>query len=273
MAFILRVRLDSPSDEISSTVLDALKIMAGLQVEHTGLITYHFTRPDPKRPNHFEFTEVYGNEATFFAHAGHSDFITAWYKGFDPAYKLQSVTYGYGSGLVGKVKETCDAVLKCRYPQSTVGFVLNQQKWDMKTTSGEAEDKAVMVIARIRAKEGKTGEILQLLSQLSEDANNGVLVCHGSIPEEEKEPNSIELIELCSTNSHLVSHFGSDKGKEVFKAVTQAAECINFEGYGSVLPSTVQLFGAELGLELVTMATDAGYVLHSQADPGGKQTL
>lgn len=135
---------------------------------------------------------------------------------------------------------------------------------------GGVEDKGIMLIARIRAKEGKTGEILELLSQLSEDTNSGVLVCHGSIPEEEKEPNSIELIELCSTNSHLVSHLGGDKAEALLKAVAEAAECVTWEGYGSVLPATVQLFGTKLGLELVTKATDAGYVLHPQADPAGK---
>lgn len=57
--------MDCPSDEVSSTVLDALKIMAGLQVENTGVMNYHFARPDSKRPNHLEFTEVYGNETAF----------------------------------------------------------------------------------------------------------------------------------------------------------------------------------------------------------------
>ena len=95
-------------------------------------------------------------------------------------------------------------------------------------------------------------------------------MCHGSIPEEEKEPNSIELVEVCSTNSHLTSHLGGAKAEAILKAVTRAAECVTCEGYGSVLPATVQLFGTKLGLELVTMVADAGYVLHPQADPAGK---
>lgn len=127
-----------------------------------------------------------------------------------------------------------------------------------------------MVIARIQAKEGKSGEILQLLTKLSEDANSGVLVCHGSVPEEEKGPNSIELVEVCTTNGHLTSHFCSAKGKETLQAMSQVAESITCEGYGSVLPTTVQLFASELGLQLVAIATDAGYVLHPNADPAGQ---
>ncbi len=262
---MLRVRLDSPSDEVSSTLLDALRIFARLQVEHTGLVTYHFARPDPQnKPLHFEFTEVYGNEAVFWSHSSSSEFIAAYKKAFNPANNIQSVTYGYGPGLEGKVKEVCDVVLNCRYPQATAGFVLNPQKWD---TAGKGN--SVLLVARIQAKEGKSDEILQLLSKLFEGANNGVIVCHGSVPEE-KEPTCIELVEVCTTNGHLTVHLCGDKGKDLMKAIIQMAEHVMCEGYGEVHPNTVQLFDVELGLKLVAKATDAGYVLHSHADPSGK---
>lgn len=261
--------MDSPSAEVSSALLDALKTMAGLQTEHTGLVTYHFARPDPQnRPNHFEFTELYANDATFWAHAAASEFTEAYRKGFSPANKLQSTIYGYGPGLEGKVKLTCDAVLNCRYPKSTAGFVMSPQQWD-RTAGGE--DRPILLVARIQAKEGKASEILQHLSGLSEAANSGVIVCHGSIPEEENEPNSVELVEVCSTNAHLTSHLGSDTGRRQMTAIAEAAVSVTCEGYGSVLPPTVQLFNVELDLKLVTLATDAGYVLHPNADPLGSR--
>ena len=269
MAFLLRVRLDTPSAESSATMLEALTTMAGFQNEHTALLTYHFAKPDPEnRPNHLEFTEVYGNEGTWWAHSNHSDFIAAYTKGFGPTNKFEAVTFGYGVGLQGKVKEVCDAILKCRYPQSEAGFVVNP-KWDTKATTKEG-DGPILLIIRIQAKDGNASNVLQLLSSLSECANGGVIVCHGSIPEEEKNPNAIELVEVCLTNDHLSTHLTSSTGKESMKSVIDAAESITCEGYGIVLAKTIQSFSDSLGLTLSVKATDAGYVLHPEADPAGK---
>lgn len=268
MAFILRVRLDNSSAEASATMIEALTTMAGLQKERNGLVTYHFARPDPQnRPNHLEFTEVYANEATWWAHSADSDFQAAYKKGFTPASKFESVTYGYGKGLQGKVKEVCDIILKCQYPKSEAGFILNPQHWDTKPATKEG-DGAVLLITCIQAKEGQASSILQLLTKLSEVANNGVIVCHGSIPEEEKEPNIIELIEVCSTNDHLATHLAT--GKDVFSSVIEAAEKVTCEGYGTILSTTSQLFTDTFGLSLGVKTTDAGYVLHRHADPAGK---
>lgn len=57
--------------------------------------------------------------------------------------------------------------------------------------------------------------------------------------------------------------------KDALKVV-EAAESVTCEGYGTVLQTTKQLFNDTLGLNLVVKATDAGYVLHLQADPAGK---
>ena len=268
MAFILRVRLDAQNAEASATLIEALTTMAGLQKERNGLVTYHFARPDlQNRPNHFEFTEVYGNEGAWWAHSADSEFQAAYSKGFGPTVKFEAVTYGYGQGLQGKVKEVCDLILKCRYPKSEAGFILNPQEWDTKPPTKDG-DGAILLITRIQAKEGKATSILQLLTKLSEVANSGVIVCHGSIPEEEKEPNVIELIEVCSTNGHLATHLTT--GKDEFKGVIEAAEHIACEGYGTVLNTTTQFFTDTFGLGLAVKATDAGYVLHSHADPAGK---
>lgn len=95
--------MDSLSAEVSSTLLEALKTMASLQEKHNGLVTYHFVRLDSQnRPNHFEFTEVYENEASWWGHSAHSDFTAAYCKGFAPKNKLQAVTYGYGARMQGK---------------------------------------------------------------------------------------------------------------------------------------------------------------------------
>lgn len=269
MAFLLRVRLDAQSAESSATILEALTTMVGLQNERTALITYHFAKPDPEnRPNHFEFTEVYANEGTWWAHSSHSDFIAAYAKGFVPANKFEAVTFGYGAGLQGKVKEVCDVHLKCRYPQSETGFVVNQ-KWDTEATTKEG-DGPILLITRIQAKDGNAGNVLQLLSDLSECANGGVAVCHGSIPEEEKDPNAIELVEVCLTNDHLTAHLMSSAGKESLKSVIEAAESVMCEGYGTVLATTIHSFSDSFGLTLSVKATDAGYVLHPKADPAGK---
>lgn len=268
MAFLLRVRLDNPNAEASANMLEALTTMVGLQKERNALVTYHFARPDPEnRPNHLEFTEVYANEETWWAHSADSNFQAAYMKGFGPTCKFESVTYGYGPGLQGKVKEVCDTYLKAHYPKSEAGFILNAQQWDTKPATG-AGDGAILLITRIQAKEGKAANILQLLTKLSEVANSGVIVCHGSIPEEEKEPNIIELIEVCSTNGHLATHLTA--GKDTFKSVIEAAEKVTSEGYGAVLTTTSQLFTDVFGLNLAVRATDAGYVLHSNADPAGK---
>ena len=268
MAFTLRVRLDNSSTDGTATMLEALTTMAGKQKERNGLVTYHFARPDPEnKPNHLEFTEVYANEETWWAHSADSDFQAAYSKGFGSASKFEAVTYGYGKGLQGNVKEVCDKILKCQYPKSEAGFILNPQQWDTKPTTKEG-DGAVLLITRIQAKEGQATSILQLLTKLSEVANNGVIVCHGSIPEEEKEPNAIELIEVCSTNDHLATHLAT--GKDVLKSVIEAAEKVTCEGYGTVLSTTSQLFTNVFGLNLGVKTTDAGYVLHPHADPAGK---
>ena len=143
---MVRVRCDCPS-EVSSTVVDTLKIVVELQRENTGVMAYHFARPDSKRPNHFEFTELYANETTFLRHSTDSDFTAAFQKVFIPEHKIQSVAYCYGPGFVGKVEEMCNAMMKYRAPKTTAGFVLNQ-KWDMKTMDGGGEDKAILLIAQ-----------------------------------------------------------------------------------------------------------------------------
>jgi quinol monooxygenase YgiN len=246
-------------------MIEALTTMAGLQKERNGLVTYHFAKPDPEnRPNHLEFTEVYANEEAWWGHSADSEFQAAYLKGFGPTCKFESVTYGYGPGLQGKVKEVCDIVLKPKYPKSEAGFILNPQQWDTKPAAGEA----VLVITRIQAKEGNATSVLQQLTKLSEVANSGVIVCHGSIPEEEKEPNVIELIEVCSTNDHLATHLTA--GKDIFKSVIEAAEKVTCEGYGTILSTTSQLFTDAFGLSLGVRPTDTGYVLHSHADPAGK---
>ena len=268
MVFLLRVRLDNPSAEASANMIEALVTMAGLQKERNGLVTYHFARPDPEnRPNHLEFTEVYANEETWWGHSADSEFQAAYNKGFGRTCKFEAITYGYGPGLQGKVKEVCDIVLKPKYPKSEAGFILNPQQWDTKPASREG-DGAVLLITRIHAKEGNATSVLQLLTKLSEGANSGVIVCHGSIPEEEKEPNIIELIEVCSTNDHLATHLTA--GKDTFKSVIEAAEKVTCEGYGTILSTTSQLFTDVFGLSLGIRPTDAGYVLHSHADPAGK---
>ena len=270
MAFMFRVQLDSPNAEFTSLLLESLGVMAGLQDQHTGMVTYHFSRPDPEsRPHHFEFTEVYANEATFWAHSDHPEFIAAYSKAFMPTSKFQSVTYGYGAGLQGKVKEVCDLMLNARYPQSISGFILNTRQWESTSSySEDAGDGPILVITRIHSKKGKVAEILEQISKLSEELNGGVIVCHASLPEEEKEPNLIEFIELCSTNSHLAAHVGSDKGKEILQSLVQNAESLECHGYGTVVPLTAQLL-QDLGLPLVASKTDVGYVLHTKANPAG----
>ena len=47
-------------------------------------------------------------------------------------------------------------------------------------------------------------------------------------------------------------------------------EKVTCEGYGTILSTTSQLFTDVFGLSLGIRPTDAGYVLHSHADPAGK---
>lgn len=271
---MLRVNFECPSAEITSTVLESLKVMADLQLgppgPHPGLIVYHFARPDPQNePNRLEFTEVYANDTTFWNHSAHPEFSSAYYKGFDPDNNFQSVNRGYGPGMKGKVKKTCDAVLKCQYPKTTGGFVLNPEKWNLKATSGDGvTDGPVMLIFSIQAEESKVQDIIQALCVLSEVANNGVIVCHATVPEADSNPGKIELVEVCSANSHLIAHL--EKGKQSLISMSQSAMSIACDAYGLVLPQMTQLLSETIGLQVVSRKTDAGYVLHPDADPFGK---
>eukprot|EP00731_Ephydatia_muelleri_P026299 Em0018g399a len=162
MAFMLRVRLDAASLEVSANAIAALGEMTALQSEHRGVITYMFARLDPTtNPNHFEFTEVYANEGAFCidniyafgAHSSHPDFMAAYVKMFPPGRDphVTSVTYGYGPGMEGKVKSVCDIVLqKCRYPTTSAGFVLSSKDWPAGTTEKGNEDGPVALLFRIR---------------------------------------------------------------------------------------------------------------------------
>ena len=274
MAFMLRVDFKCPSAEITSTVLDSLKVMADVQLgppgPHPGLIVYHFARPDPhNEPNRLEFTEVYANETTFWGHSAHPEFISAYYKGFDPDNNSQSVTRGYGPGMKDKVKKTCDAVLKCQYPKTTGGFVLNPEKWNLKATSGDQEtDGPVMLIFSIQAEESKVQDVIQALCLLSEVANDGVIVCFASVVEPDSNPAKIELVEVCAANTHLIAHL--EKGKQSLISVSQSATSIACNAYGQVSPQMTQLLSETIGLQVVSRKTDAGYVLHPDADPFGK---
>ena len=270
MAFLLRVQVDSPSAEVTSALIESLGVMAGLQGPHTGMVTYHFSRPDPETsPNHFEFTEVYANEATFWSHVSNPEFAAAYYKAFGPNKKLETTMYAYGAGLQGKIKETCDTIFKARYPQSVSGFFLKTSQWDLTSSySEDTDDGPILVITQIQSKQGKAKEILKQISNLSEASNKGVVMCYASIPEEEKEPDTIEFVELCTTNSHLTAHMSCDTENEMLKALLQNAESLTCRGYGMVLPQTAQSL-QDFGLPLVARKTDAGFVLHAQADPTG----
>ena len=270
MAFMLRVQLDCQDTEVASVMLESLTTMASLQDQHPGVICYNFARPDPdNRPNHLEFTEVYGNEATFWGHSSDPKFLEAYLKGF-PKGKFDSVTYGYGPGMQGKIKEICTAVLQnCQYPADTctAGVIVGSQT--LNRTSSFADDGGVLLVGQIQAKDGKAQEILQLISKLSTEANEGVIVCFGSIANVEKEPNVIEVVQLCTTNSHLVAHFCSDQGKDVLKSILEASDSNKWNVYGTLLHTTSAKL-SEVGVEAVARKTDAGYVLHPHADPAGQ---
>lgn len=125
------------------------------------------------------------------------------------------------------------------------------------------------MVGQIAAKDGKVGEILKLLSKLSSEANDGVVMCFANVPEKGSAPNDIDLLELCTTNSHFVSHFAKEQGKATLKAILDNSTNVKLTGYGTVLPVSVQSM-AEVGVEVVSRASDAGYVLHPNADPAGQ---
>ena len=272
MAFMLRVRLDAASLEVSANAIAALGEMTALQSEHRGVITYMFARPDPTtNPNHFEFTEVYANEGAFWAHSSHPDFMAAYVKMFPPGRDphVTSVTYGYGPGMEGKVKSVCDIVLqKCRYPTTSAGFVLSSKDWPAGTTEKGNEDGPVALLFRIRAKEGGAPGVMQIIDDLSKETGEGIVTCHGSIPEQEATPLDVELVMVCSTNAHVASLVGSSKVEQLFRALVNEAKDVRGEAYGTLL-DTLEVSFRSLGVVMDRKAIDAGYVLHPHADRNG----
>lgn len=274
MAFMLRVRLDAASPDVSANAISALSDMAALQTEHRGVITYMFTRPDlATNPNHFEFTEVYANEGAFWAHSSHPDFMAAYVRMFPPGRDphVTSVTYGYGPGMEGKVKSVCDIVLqKCRYPTASAGFVLSSKDWPAGATDQGNEDGPVALLFRIRAKEEEGGapRVMQIIDDLSKEAGEGVVTCHGSIPEQETAPLDVELVLVCSTNAHVASFIDAPKVDQLFRALVKEVAGVRGEAYGTLL---VTLRGSfrDLGLAVDQKNIDAGYVLHPHADRNG----
>ena len=271
MAFMLRVRLDAASPDVSANAIAALGEMAALQSEHRGVITYMFARPDPANQNHFEFTEVYANEGAFWAHSSHPDFMAAYVKMFPPGRDphVTSVTYGYGPGMEGKVKSVCDIVLqKCRYPATSAGFVLSSKDWPAGATEKGNEDGPVALLFRIRAKEGGAPRVVQIIDDLSKETGEGIVTCHGSIPEPEATPLDVELVMVCSTNAHVASLVGSSKVEQLFRALVNEATYVRGEAYGTLLDTLEGSFRS-LGVVMDRKAIDAGYVLHPHADRNG----
>ncbi|KAL5467357.1 hypothetical protein EMCRGX_G031571 [Ephydatia muelleri] len=258
MAFMLRVRLDAASLEVSANAIAALGEMTALQSEHRGVITYMFARLDPTtNPNHFEFTEVYANEGAFCidniyafgAHSSHPDFMAAYVKMFPPGRDphVTSVTYGYGPGMEGKVKSVCDIVLqKCRYPTTSAGFVLSSKDWPAGTTEKGNEDGPVA-----------------LLRPLEGDGRG-----NSHVPRLYPTPLDVELVMVCSTNAHVASLVGSSKVEQLFRALVNEAKDVRGEAYGTLL-DTLEVSFRSLGVVMDRKAIDAGYVLHPHADRNG----
>lgn len=270
MAFMLRVRLDAASADVSANTISALSDMTALQTEHRGVITYMFTRPDPNNnPNHFEFTEVYANEGAFWAHSSHPDFMAAYVRMFPPGKDPQvtSTTYGYGPGMEGKVKSVCDIVLqKCRYPTTNAGFVLSSKEWSTGTEAGE--DGPILLLFRIRSKEGEASRVMQIIDELSKETGEGIVVCQASIPEEQSSPLDVELVLVCSSNAHVASFVRSPTAGQLLKTLLSEATCVKGEAYGTLL-GTVDGSFRDLGVVLDRKVIDAGYVLHPHADRNG----
>ena len=268
MAFILQVKLDCADEEIAATMVAALTTMTSLQDIHPGVVLYHFCRPEPEaRPLYYEFTELYGNDGTFFGHSADPKFIQA-YSSVWPTDRITSVTYGYGP-LSEKVTMVCDNYLKARYPQDTAGSILVRDKFNR--DSSLKDDGPILAVGRIHAKDGKADEILQSITKLSSESNDGVITCFANVPEKETAPNDIDFIELCTNNSHLASHYSSEKGKSLLKSLRDNATEYKTRCYGTLLPETAKAM-EEVGIEAVFRQTEAGlgYVLHPNADPAGQ---
>ena len=272
MAFMLRVRCTCPNAEVMSTNLDALGTMAKIQVgppgPHKGVITYHFSRPDPpERPLYVEFTEVYANEESFWAHSLHQEFMEAYMKGFSQEIvkKSEMVTYGYNVPG-GKVKETCDNFLKCRYPATYSGFVLNPEKWSLDVSEG---DGPVMLLFRVCAKSTRAEEIVRLFSTLSGISNPGVTTSIVAVPEPEAQPDQVEFIEICSSNEKLQLHLTMDTSKAAISDILQNSDSVSVEAYGTVTPKSEELLRCS-GLSYNVRSTDVGYVLHPEVDRESK---
>ncbi len=266
MAFILRVKAQCADADIAAKLVSSLSTMVGLQDTHPGVLMYHFCRPDPvTRPLYYEFTELYGNEGAFFGHSSGIKFMEA-YSSVWPTDKITTVNYGYGT-FTEKVKTICDNFLQCKYPVETGGSLLHTRSYNRE--SSLEGDGPVLLVGTIRAKDGKSNEILASITKLCSAANDGVVTCFGSVPENESAPNDIDMLQLCTSNSHLVTHFTSQQGAAILTSIRDNSTSIKFRGYGILLSEAVKVI-QDVGIEVVSMETATGYVLHPHADPDGQ---
>lgn len=265
-AFSLRVKAECADTEIAAKMVSALSTMTGLQDSHSGVILYHFCRPDPEtRPLYYEYIEIYGNEEAFFGHSSDMKFMEA-YSSIWPTDKMTSITYGYGV-MSEKVKNICDNFLFCRYPSEKSGFVLTEKP--LNRESSLEGDAPVLLVGHIQAKEGKAADILSSIAKLSSEANDGVVVCFANVPENESAPNDVDFLELCTNNRHLLSHLGSPVGKSALAEIRNNSTEVKFRTYGTLLPESTRVL-EDAGVTVATGEMVTGYVLHPNADQNGQ---
>ena len=162
--------------------------------------------------------------------------------------------------------ETVPNFLKCRYPATYGGFVLNPEKWSLDVNKG---DGPIMLLIRVCAKSTKAEEVVQMFSAVSGSSNPGVLTSIVCLPEPEAQPNQVEFIEICSSNANLQLHLTMDASRAALSDILQNSNSASVEAYSTVTPKSEELLKIA-GLSCNVRTTDIGYVLHPEVDRESK---
>jgi len=127
LPFILYCSVHPKTKESESNIIEALRIMRGLQQPGNGVYTYLFTKQnDESNVEHFE---IYANQKDFWMHSIAPEFAGAYQLGFGDKGAFSQQTYGFGisENPADQVRYVCDIALQASYPKPIDGSFWGRQ--------------------------------------------------------------------------------------------------------------------------------------------------
>eukprot|EP00999_Lentomonas_sp_LEN2_P000037 NODE_1034_length_1043_cov_85.501092_g990_i0.p1 GENE.NODE_1034_length_1043_cov_85.501092_g990_i0~~NODE_1034_length_1043_cov_85.501092_g990_i0.p1 ORF type:complete len:284 (-),score=52.48 NODE_1034_length_1043_cov_85.501092_g990_i0:53-904(-) len=239
-AFLVRIDFFAKNAAAAEAVMEVFKTSSEHQINnHGGVIIYHFARPNEKKPNLIEITQVYNTEKVHFDHTKDKNIQAKMTNEFNSdKNKQRSDQYAYGQ-LPDKVKHFMDT-LSYKYPPTECGFVINK-KGNFTASVNPVFIKVLINAKRPAAKNelsnasANVEQVMKSLRKIAEiHSSSSAAVFHISRNEPQTHPHMIEILAVYPSNPKMINHLGDPTVRDEFKRTMPTCSKVITYVYGQV---------------------------------------